>query len=59
MTAAGLPLLMGMGGSALPFLLQAGNEVLVVSATDWGPQEEGSQLDDLGSRLKERLQETA
>jgi hypothetical protein len=55
MTAAGLPLLLGMGASALPFFLQAANEVLVISSTDWGPQEPHAQIEDLGSRIKDRL----
>jgi hypothetical protein len=46
MTAAGLPLLLGMGASALPFFMQAANEVLVVSATDWGPREAGSRFEE-------------
>jgi hypothetical protein len=41
-TAAGLPLLLGFAheGEALPFELQCGNELMVVSLTDW--ESEGS-----------------
>jgi len=59
MTAAGLPMLLGMGASAAPFLLQAANEVLVVSSTDWGPQESHAQIEDLGSRIKDTIGETS
>lgn len=57
MTAAGLPLLLGMGTSALPFFMQAANEVLVVSSTDWGPEEPHAQIEDFGSRIKDAVSE--
>lgn len=45
MTAAGMPTLMGFGNSwaALPFRLQAGNEMLVVTVTDF--QRQGTVAD--------------
>lgn len=58
MTAAGLPLILGLGGVGLPFYLQAANEVMVVSATDWGPEEGASRFEDISSRLKETLSDT-
>jgi hypothetical protein len=44
--AAGLPTLLGFGddAAALPFRMQAGNEALVIMATDWqGRAEEGEE----------------
>ena len=55
MTAAGLPLLLGMGGSALPFFMQAANEVLVVSSTDWGPREAGSRFEETTDRSTQEI----
>jgi len=47
--AAGLPTLLGFGGStALPFRLQAGNELVVVSATDF--QRQGTLADQREGR---------
>jgi hypothetical protein len=57
MTAAGLPLILGLGGAGLPFYLQAANEVLVVSATDWGPQEAGRQAEDIGNQMKDTIEQ--
>jgi hypothetical protein len=52
MNAAGVPLLLGMGASAIPFFLQAANEVLVVSSTDWGAA--GAACPDRTLRLPEQ-----
>jgi len=51
-------LLLGMGASAIPFFLQAANEVLVVSSTDWGPREPHAQIEHFGSPSRETLPET-
>lgn len=44
-TAAGLPMLLGFANDseALPFHLQCGNELLVVSLTDWEAEESAAE----------------